>query len=256
MNTPTQRKKPRGQFQGVVEVFRFNWPRYLSATLLIVGTLFTVKIFHVTDPLRTVCYFALVPVAWWSAASLIASYWVYDGSPLMRWQWIKRELPTPPNRWLNIHAGLDESTPQLRELWPNAVGQTVDIFSPVEMTERSIARARDNSNNVSTNVKYDRLPFGANEFDGIFILFAAHELRQPAARRAFLGEVRRTLAPGGRVVVVEHLRDAANFCVYGPGFLHFHSGKTWRTDFATAELEIHREFSFTPFVHVFILKKL
>ena len=40
MNANTLNLKPRGRFQGVGEVFRFNWPRYLAAALVIGGTLF------------------------------------------------------------------------------------------------------------------------------------------------------------------------------------------------------------------------
>ncbi len=255
MNATTPKSKPRGEFQGVGEVFRFNWPRYLAAAVVIGASLFALQVLRLPNALRMACYLGLALVAWWSAASLIASYWVYDGSSLMRWEWLKHELPIPPNRWLNIHAGLDESTPQFREFWPDAFGETVDIFAPAEMTERSIARARADADTQSARVKYDCLPFGPNEFDSIFILFAAHELRQPAARRAFLNEARRVLAPGGRAVLVEHLRDAANFSIYGPGFLHFHSPQTWHADLAAAGLKVDREFPFTPFVRVFILKK-
>jgi len=255
MNATTSQLKPRGKFQGVGEVFRFNWPRYLVAAVVIAGSLFAVQFLRLPHPLRITGYFGLAVVVWWSVASLIGSYWVYDGSSLMRWEWIKHELSTPPRRWLNIHAGLDESTPQFHEFWPNAVGQTVDIFAPAEMTERSISRARADAHPQSTSVNYARLPFEPNEFDNIFILFAAHELRHPAARRAFFNEVKRILAPDGRAVLVEHLRDAANFSIYGPGFTHFHSQQTWRADLAAAELKVEREFPFTPFVRVFILKK-
>jgi SAM-dependent methyltransferase len=255
MNATTSHPKPRGKFQGVGEVFRFNWPRYLAAAVVIGISLFALQSLRLPHSLRMACYLGLAVVAWWSVASLIGSYWVYDGSSLMRWEWIKHELPTPPRRWLNIHAGLDESTPQFREFWPDALGQTVDIFAPAEMTERSIARARADANPQANNVKYDCLPFGPNEFDRIFILFAAHELRHPAARRAFFNETRRVLSPDGRAVLVEHLRNAANFSIYGPGFVHFHSRHTWHTDLAAAGLNVDREFPFTPFVHVFILKK-
>jgi SAM-dependent methyltransferase len=256
MNATTFQPKPRGKFQGVGEVFRFNWPRYFAAAVVIAGSLFALQILHLPNALRILGYLGLAVVAWWSAASLIASYWVYDGSSLMRWEWIKHELPTPPRRWLNIHAGLDESTPQFREFWPNAHGETVDIFAPAEMTERSIARARADANPQATNVKYDCLPYEPNEIHSVFILFAAHELRQPATRRTFFNEVRRVLAPGGRAILVEHLRDAANFAAYGPGFLHFHSKQTWHADLTAAELKIDREFPFTPFVRVFFLKKI
>jgi len=256
MNATTPQSKPRGKFQGVGEVFRFNWPRYLVAAVVIVGSLFALKTLRLPHPLKITGYLGLAIVAWWSAASLIASYWVYDGSSLMRWEWIKQALPAPPQRWLNIHAGLDESTHQFHEFWPNARGETVDIFNAAEMTERSIARARSDANAQPTNVQYDRLPFEPNEFDDIFVLFAAHELRQPTARRACFGEVKRVLAPGGRAILVEHMRDAANFAAYGPGFMHFHSKQTWHADLTAAELKIDREFSFTPFVRVFILKKI
>jgi SAM-dependent methyltransferase len=255
MNIATAQPKARRRFQGVGEVFRFNWPRYLAAAVVIAGFLFALRVLRLPDSLRVASYLGLALVIWWSAASLLASYWVYDGSSLMRWDWIKHELPATPHRWLNIHAGLDESTLRFREFWPNAFGQTVDIFARAEMSERSIARARADANTQSTSVKYDCLPFGPNEFDGIFILFAAHELRHPAARRAFFSEVRRVLTPSGRVVLVEHLRDAANVSIYGPGFLHFHSKKTWHADLTAAELKLDREFTFTPFVRVFIIKK-
>jgi len=255
MNAANSIPKPRGRFQGVGEVFRFNWPRYAAAGLVIAASLVGMRVAHLPYALQIVCCLGLAIVAWWSIASLIGSYWVYDSSALMRWEWIKHELPAPPRRWLNIHAGLDESTPHLQQFWPNALGQTVDIFAPAEMTERSIARARADAHSQSAAVRYDRLPFDGNEFDGIFILFAAHELRQPAARRAFFNEVRRVLTSDGHAVLVEHLRDAANFCVYGPGFMHFHSQQTWHADLAAANLRIDREFSFTPFVRVFILKK-
>jgi len=255
MNAAIPTPKTRGKFQGVGEVFCFNWPRYVAAGLVIAGSLLALRVVRLPNALQIACYLGLAVVAWWSIASLIGSYWIYDGSSLMRWDWIKNELPTPPRRWLNIHAGLDESTPQFREFWPNALGRTVDIFTPAEMTERSIARARVDANPQSTCVKYDRLPFERNEFDRIFVLFAAHELRHPAARRAFFNEVKRILTPDGKAVLVEHLRDAANFSIYGPGFMHFHSKQTWHADLAAAGLKIDREFPFTPFVNVFILKK-
>jgi ubiquinone/menaquinone biosynthesis C-methylase UbiE len=89
----------------------------------------------------------------------------------------------------------------------------------------------------------------------VFLFFCAHELRTHAARCALFGEVSRVLASGGRVIVVEQLRDWKNFLAFGPGFLHFHSDDTWRRCVADAGLLMVTELSVTPFVRVFVMEK-
>jgi hypothetical protein len=65
----------------------------------------------------------------------------------------------------------------------------------------------------------------------------------------------RALQPNGEVVLMEHLRDWPNFLAFGPGFLHFFSRASWRRAVAEAGLQVRIEFSRTPFVHVFILRR-
>lgn len=253
MNTSLHKSAIRRPLQGVSEVFRFNWPRYAAAPIVVLGIALLLRIVHLSLAMRICALLVIGLTAWWSIASLLASFWVYDFSELMTWQWLKRELPNPPSRWLNVHAGLDESTPSLQALWNNATSETVDIFAPEEMTEDSIRRARGET--LSRPAKFDALPFPADAFDVLFLFFAAHELRRPMARRALFAETRRVLTPNGRALLVEHLRDVANFAAFGPGFLHFHSLRTWRADIEAAGLEIEREFPFTPFVQVFVLRR-
>jgi ubiquinone/menaquinone biosynthesis C-methylase UbiE len=81
-------------------------------------------------------------------------------------------------------------------------------------------------------------------------------LRTDETRGALFAELRRVLGPGGRVVVAEHLRDWANFMAFGPGFLHFHSRRAWTRCFERARFAIESEFSITPFVRVFVLRRL
>jgi hypothetical protein len=59
----------------------------------------------------------------------------------------------------------------------------------------------------------------------------------------------------GQVVLVEHLRDMPNFLAFGPGFLHFHSGRSWRGSIQKAGLRIEQQTRVTPFVCCFILRK-
>jgi SAM-dependent methyltransferase len=169
-----------------------------------------------------------------------------------------------------VRAGLDESTPALRAIFKDASGRVFDIFDPREMTEPSIARARriarlrslrelqrgTRADLEPERVDYGHLPVATGTIDVATLMLSAHELRSEKARGALFTELRRVLGPGGRVIVAEHLRDWANFLAFGPGFLHFHSRRTWTLCFSRHRFDIHREFSITPFVRVFVLRRL
>ncbi len=99
------------------------------------------------------------------------------------------------------------------------------------------------------------LPLPNTDRDAIFLLFAAHEVRAPVDRTALLRETCRALNEDGRVVMVEHLRDLPNFLAFGPGFLHFHSVRSWRKSIRKAGLQIERQSRLTPFVRCFVLRK-
>lgn len=57
------------------------------------------------------------------------------------------------------------------------------------------------------------------------------------------------------VVLVEHLRDWKNFIAFGPGFVHFHSRRSWLRTIREAGLLIERESAVTPFVECFVLRR-
>jgi SAM-dependent methyltransferase len=196
-------------------------------------------------------------VVWfWVCGSLVASWVVYDRSRLVTGDWIHDALPLTPRAWMTIHAGFDDLTPALRTQLPGTHPRVLDMHDRVEMTEASIGRARQAARVMAEPVDFRRLPAGPGTVDAVVLPLSAHELRTAAARHSLLGEIRRILAPGGRVVVVEHLRDLANVAAYGPGALHFHSRRTWTRCFAGAAFEVCREFSITPFVRVFVLRSL
>ncbi len=248
----------RGPFQGVLQILRFNWPSYaLSASVLIAAPA-VLKLF--TGRRRRswvrLGWMGWGGVAWWTIASLVASHWVYDRSPLMRWHWAPPLLLKPPARWVNIHSGLDESTVALRALFPESTGVAFDIFDDGEMSESSIRRARQRPSAVaSTSVDHAALPLPDGSADAVFLFFAAHELRAPASRERFFREVARILSPGGRVILAEHLRDAANLAVFGPGFWHFLPRGEWLRVANRSGLRIARELEITPLVHVWSMEK-
>jgi len=244
--------------RGVRQIIRFNWPFYAGATCAVVLATLAISRLPLSPAARAALYAATGLPAIWIVGSLVASWIVYDRSDLMRWDWIDRALGFHPDAWINIHAGLDESTMALRALFGRARWRVFDIFDPVEMTEPSIARARRFALNpvVAETADFRRLPVATGTIDVALLLLSAHELRTDETRGALFAELRRVLGPGGRIVVAEHLRDWANFMAFGPGVLHFHSRRAWERCFARARFAIQSEFPITPFVRVFVLRRL
>lgn len=230
---------PRSQYEGVRKIVTYNWTFYVVALV----SIFVLAAFRFT--------WLAFAAALWTAVTLAVSHYIYDRSALYTLSWLKLR----PAAWCNIHAGLDETT----ELLQDVIGRPArvfDVFDPEQMTEPSIDRAR--KLNVSARaeaVSWCSLPCDAASFDAAFVFFCAHEFRRVEARHTFLTEVARIIRPGGAVVVIEHLRDIPNGLAYGPGFFHFLSRSTWLKAFSFAQLNISREYSITPFVHVFELSR-
>jgi len=245
----------RGAFEGVANIVRFNWPFYAGA-MIAAGTALALTR-HPGLPRWAAGSLRLGAgaAAWMLGASLAASHWIYDRSPLYRWRWLRGALPREPSRIVNVHAGFDESTAALRVLWPAADLAVLDFYDPRRSPERSIARARWQQAPARDTRRIDpaHWPVADASADLVLLCLAVHELRGAADRAAFFREVARVLATNGRAVLVEHLRDLPNFAAFGPGFLHFLPRTAWLEGLEAGGLIVEREFSITPFVRAFLL---
>ena len=252
MDPVSSTRKP---LQGLRNIIRFNWHFYALA----LGLALAVSAAALALPAPRSYYawaglgLLLVPVL----VSLAVSTYIYDYAGLYELGWLPASFaPAPGTRLLTISAGFYELTPLLAQSWPPGQLLAVDFYDPARHTEVSIRRARlayppvPGTRPVSTRT----LPLPTHSIDHALAFLAAHEVRDAAERAVFFQEIRRVLTPGGEVVVVEHLRDAANFLAYTIGFLHFHSRRAWLATFRAAGLRVAQEVKITPFITAFIVR--
>lgn len=246
-----------GRLRGVVKIVRFNVRFYVLSGIGLTGVVVLLASRKLPPLLALMLLCGAALGAFWTLNSLLVSWYVYDHAGVTRWQWLPGQISVPPQRWVNIHAGLDESTTALRLLFPGTEGCVLDIYDPREMTEPSIARARQLHPSVEPyrQGKYNALPLPESSCDAVFLLFAAHEVRSAEHRAHLLQEAARLLREEGCVVLVEHLRDWMNLLAFGPGFLHFHSRRSWLGAIRDGGLTVEQTSPVTPFVECFVLRK-
>src|SRR4028118_1908367 len=163
-SVPQQAISPRGRFRGVRQIFLFNWPFYVCGLCaLLVGS---ILLWWLPWPtwLYVLGMLGLLVATWWLLGSLLVSFYVYDVSPLYNWSWLRSLLPSVPSRWANIHASLDETSLDLRQLF-GGDSTTIDIYNPATMTEPSIERARRllPASVPTISADYRHLPFADQE---------------------------------------------------------------------------------------------
>jgi ubiquinone/menaquinone biosynthesis C-methylase UbiE len=253
----TVERAPRGQFDGVLQIVRYNWTLYLVAIFVCALVVGVVLVIHPPAALAGLLILGAVAAVFWLALSLAVSHYVYDRSDLYRWEWIRERVAPSPRQVVNVHAGLDETSLALHEMYPAAEVTILDIYDPAEMPEPSIARARREARSMlaSVNADFRGLPLQAASVDLMTLIFVAHELRRPAAKEAFFREASRVLQPEGRLLLVEHLRNAWNLAAFGPGAFHFFPRHEWLRVAHAAGFQLVEEISRTVFVRAFVFRR-
>jgi len=247
--------KVRTPYQGVFNIVRFNWHYYILSILVLVLVLSFQK--HLIPDnlfLANIFWLAIIlPIT----ISLLISYYVYDYSNWLDFKWLERLKIGKNQTILNVNAGFDETSEILRKKFSHAEFIIFDFYDPAKHTEVSIKRARKAYPLASNaiQVKTDQLPLQNGYVDTIFVLFSAHEIRDKAERITFFKELSRILNDKGEIIVLEHLRDWANFLAFNMGFFHFYTKKSWQNIIHSAGLKIEQEIKFTPFVSAFKIVK-
>jgi len=245
----------RKQFQGVWNIIRFNWHFYLVAALLIIFLIITKN--FLPDFIQLFVFTSTIIITITILISLSISFFIYDLSDLYQLKWADELLKYPTGKIVNINAGFDETSSILKKKFEKAELLVFDFYDPNRHTEVSIKRARKayssypNTKSIQTSI----LPLADESVDAIFLILAAHEIRNKNERIVFFQELKRIIKPSGKIFVTEHLRNVPNFLAYNIGFFHFLSNSSWKETFKNAHLEIEQEIKTTPFITTFILNK-
>jgi SAM-dependent methyltransferase len=246
--------KKKNDWQGAWRVVRFNWPFYFFAALLTLALL-AVASSPTQLPIRAFCLVGGLLICLQTLLSIAASHWVYDLSPLRDWRFVSALLPGQATCIINIHSGYDETTSHLLKIFPDASLQVIDLYPALGRREPSIVRARHyhppTREPISTAIT--GWPVDAGSADLVLIAFAAHELRAAEQRVALLKQARSVLKSDGRIILVEHVRDGANFLAFNLGMLHFYSAREWLRCSEKAGLNLHSRAKITPLVEILTL---
>jgi hypothetical protein len=245
----------RKPFQGITNIIRFNWHYYVIAFGLITIVLFTSK--FLPGVLRISAIIILLMAVAGIIISLAISWYVYDHSELYSLNWLNSLNISSDKQLVNINAGFDETSSVLAHKFPGSGLLVFDFYDPAKHTEISVERARNacpafpGTKTISTV----DIPLQSTSVDYIFLLFAAHEIRNHKERIEFFTQLGNALRRNGKIIVTEHQRDIYNFLAYNIGFFHFFSNKTWNQTFAKAGLHKETTFKLTPFISTFVLTK-
>jgi SAM-dependent methyltransferase len=239
---------------GALRIFLYNWPLYAAtwasaAVAVGVGTV-------LGGPLGAMVVVGALGAIAWSATSLAVSFHVYDRSPLARGTWITEFLPRGAPAWISVDTGLDAEVDLDAALAGPCLGR-LDVYDGRIVGRGSVRRARSTTprKHAAQPCSALALPLGDAACELACVVFTAHEVQLPADRVRFFEELRRVLAPGGRVLVVEHLRDVPNFLAFGPGFLHFLPRREWLRVAKATSFAVARTTTITPWVTALLLEK-
>jgi hypothetical protein len=94
----------RKKFEGVYNLIRFNWHYYVILFLALVIIFFTG---YFIEKYRLFATIFIVTILLISFFPIVATYYIYDRSPLYKFTWFRDNVGYRPARIVNIHAGFD-----------------------------------------------------------------------------------------------------------------------------------------------------
>jgi len=245
-------EEKRRKFQGVLNILSFN-RHFYTFGLTVLAVLF-VSHFLIRWP-DIVFWLIVAAFLYGLIMPLIVSAYVYDFSGYYKFHWLKNLIADDERVKLiiNVNAGFDETSFIIKNKFPQSDLKVFDFYNAKQHTEPAIKRARKVSLVYpdTQQVASNSIPLKDKTVDIVFLLSALHEIRSHEEKVQFLKECYRLCKPDGKVIMVEHLRDFANFLAFSIGFTHFFSRSAWKKAFERAGFSSFQESKFTPFMSIF-----
>jgi len=242
----------RRKLQGVLNILSFNRHFYVIG-LLVLSAL--VASYFLFDWPSVFFWVMMIAFLYGFLMPLLVSAYVYDLSGFYNFHWLKDQVGEDErvNQVVNINAGFDETSFIIENKFPGSDLKVFDFYNAKQHTEPAIKRARKVSLVYpdTQQIASDHIPLKDKTVDIVFLLSAVHEIRSHDEKVQFLKECHRLCKPGGKVIMVEHLRDFPNFLAFTVGFTHFFSRAAWKKAFERAGFSSFKETKFTPFMSIF-----
>lgn len=245
-------EEKRRKFQGVLNILSFNRHFYVFG----LGVLLILCVSHSLLKWPDLFFWIIVAAFLYGLIMpLLVSAYVYDFSGYYELYWMKAIIKDQGKVMMivNINAGFDETSFIIKSKFPQSDLKAFDFYNAKQHTEPAIKRARKVSLVYpdTRQVASSSIPLKDRTVDIVFLLSAVHEIRSHEEKVTFLKECHRLCVPGGKVIMVEHLRDFPNFLAFSVGFTHFFSRAVWKDAFERAGFASVRETKFTPFMSIF-----
>lgn len=245
----------RKKLQGVLNILSFNRHFYVIGLLVLAALIASYFLF---DWPVVIFWVIVIAFLYGFLMPLLVSAYVYDLSGYYDFHWLKDQVGKDEkvNQVVNINAGFDETSFIIENKFPGSDLKVFDFYNAKQHTEPAIKRARKVSLVYpdTQQIASDHIPLKDKTVDIVFLLSAVHEIRSHDEKVQFLKECHRLCKPGGKVIMVEHLRDFPNFLAFTVGFTHFFSRTAWKKAFERAGFSSFRETKFTPFMSIFNCK--
>src|SRR6266481_1381462 len=90
-----------GSFNGVWQIFLYNWHFYAAALVLdLIAAVFLVR-FSSPAVVRLAVMLGAAISSFWALSSLMVSHYIYDRSRLYQWNWLGAVVKRNPASWSN-----------------------------------------------------------------------------------------------------------------------------------------------------------